>query len=149
MKKILTVILASILLTACAGPQPDVQILELTPSGNEVQDVQIAEPESIIEPTPEPTLTPTPEPTAKPEPTLQPTVAPTLEPTAIPTLAPTAPPAQPEPEVQGAQTEQVVKKSRSNICHAPGTTYYNQTIHFTAYDSIEDCLASGARLPLR
>jgi len=42
---------------------------------------------------------------------------------------------------------EVVKKSRSGICHAPGTTYYAQTQRFTAFDSIEACLASGGRLP--
>ena len=41
----------------------------------------------------------------------------------------------------------VVKKSRSGICHAPGTTYYAQTHRFTAHESIEACLASGGRLP--
>jgi hypothetical protein len=41
----------------------------------------------------------------------------------------------------------VVKKSRSGICHAPGTTHYAQTLRFTAYDSIEACLMSRGRLP--
>jgi hypothetical protein len=41
----------------------------------------------------------------------------------------------------------VVKKSRTGICHAPATTYYAQTQHFIAYESIEACLASGGRLP--
>jgi hypothetical protein len=40
-----------------------------------------------------------------------------------------------------------VKKSRSGICHAPGTPYYAQTQRFTAYESVEACLASGGRLP--
>jgi hypothetical protein len=41
----------------------------------------------------------------------------------------------------------VVKKSRTGICHAPGTTYYAQTLNFISYESIEACLASGGRLP--
>ena len=43
----------------------------------------------------------------------------------------------------------VVKKSSTGICHAPGTTYYAKTKNFTAYDSIQGCLDSGGRLPLR
>jgi hypothetical protein len=42
---------------------------------------------------------------------------------------------------------EVVKKSRSGICHAPGTAYYPRTLQFTPYESIEACLASGGRLP--
>jgi hypothetical protein len=41
----------------------------------------------------------------------------------------------------------VVKKSRSGICHAPNSRYYTQTQQFTAYSSVEACLASGGRLP--
>ena len=51
-----------------------------------------------------------------------------------------------------AQTEivlGVVKKSRSNICHAPGTTYYSRTTNFQAFDSLRACLSSGGRLPKR
>jgi hypothetical protein len=43
----------------------------------------------------------------------------------------------------------IVKKSNNNICHAPGTTYYDRTIHYTAYKSLNDCLRSGGRLPKR
>lgn len=43
----------------------------------------------------------------------------------------------------------VVKKSKTGICHAPGTTYYNKTKSFTPYNSIDECLKSGGRLPLR
>lgn len=42
-----------------------------------------------------------------------------------------------------------VKKSSSGICHGEGTTYYNQTKKFTAYDSIDECLDSGGRMPLK
>jgi hypothetical protein len=47
----------------------------------------------------------------------------------------------------GVAPSGVVKKSRSGICHAPGTTYYAQTQQFTAYESVEACLASGGRPP--
>jgi hypothetical protein len=47
----------------------------------------------------------------------------------------------------GVAVPGVVKKSRTGICHAPGTTYYAQTLHFTVYKSVEACLASGGRLP--
>ena len=40
-----------------------------------------------------------------------------------------------------------VKKSSSNICHEKGTQYYKQTIKYKSYNSIEDCLNSGGRLP--
>ncbi|NTW14582.1 MAG: hypothetical protein HGB37_01250 [Candidatus Moranbacteria bacterium] len=43
----------------------------------------------------------------------------------------------------------VVKKSSTGICHAPGTTYYNQTKSFIAFDTLDACLASGGRLPKR
>lgn len=43
----------------------------------------------------------------------------------------------------------IVKKSNSGICHAPGTTYYNRTYTFTAFDTLEACLNSGGRLPQR
>ena len=40
-----------------------------------------------------------------------------------------------------------VKKSLSNICHQEGTQYYKQTRNFKPFNSIEDCLNSGGRLP--
>ena len=48
-----------------------------------------------------------------------------------------------------SDTAEVVKKSTTGICHAPGTTYYNKTKNFTAYKTVEDCLNSGGRLPKR
>ena len=39
-----------------------------------------------------------------------------------------------------------VKKSSTGLCHARGTQYYNQTLKYTAYDSINACLSSGGRL---
>lgn len=43
----------------------------------------------------------------------------------------------------------VVKMSRTSICHAPGTTYYNQTKNYTSYDSLDACLSAGGRMPKR
>ena len=40
-----------------------------------------------------------------------------------------------------------VKMSKSKICHAPGTQYYDRTKNFTPYNSMDDCLAVGGRLP--
>ncbi len=42
-----------------------------------------------------------------------------------------------------------VKKSKSEICHAPDSPYYLKTKNYTAYPTLEDCLASSdkARLP--
>ena len=43
----------------------------------------------------------------------------------------------------------LTKKSSSGICHCPGGQYYDRTKRFTAYRSIEECLASGGRHPRR
>ena len=40
-----------------------------------------------------------------------------------------------------------VKMSKSGICHAPNTTYYNQTKNFTPYKTSDDCLKAGGRMP--
>lgn len=40
-----------------------------------------------------------------------------------------------------------VKKSSTGICHGKGTTYYEKTKNFISYESIDDCLNSGGRLP--
>ncbi|MBU3617333.1 hypothetical protein [Polynucleobacter sp. JS-Polo-80-F4] len=40
-----------------------------------------------------------------------------------------------------------VKMSKTGICHAPNTTYYNQTKHFTQYPTLKDCLNAGGRMP--
>lgn len=40
-----------------------------------------------------------------------------------------------------------VKKSNSGICHEPASSWYQATEQFTAYDSLEGCVASGGRLP--
>lgn len=43
----------------------------------------------------------------------------------------------------------IVKKSQGGICHAPGTTYYARTFNFTSFKTLEACLESGGRLPMR
>jgi hypothetical protein len=51
-----------------------------------------------------------------------------------------------------AQTKGIdapVKKSKTGICHAPGSTYYSQTKNFTPYKTLDECLKSGGRLPKR
>ena len=46
-----------------------------------------------------------------------------------------------------AHANEPVKKSKSAICHAPGTEYYNHTKNFIPYESLDQCLSSGGRLP--
>jgi micrococcal nuclease len=62
-----------------------------------------------------------------------------------PAPAPVSVPSPPPTQSSGG----VVKKSSTGICHAPGTTYYEKTTNFTSYSSIDACLSSGGRLPLR
>lgn len=52
-----------------------------------------------------------------------------------------------DPPVKRVYDEPQVKKSTSSICHERGSTYYDRTEKFTPYDSIEECLSSGGRLP--
>ena len=40
-----------------------------------------------------------------------------------------------------------VKKSKSGICHKKGTQYYKQTKNYKSFNSINDCLNDGGRLP--
>ncbi|MDC0046907.1 hypothetical protein OAJ20_04690 [Candidatus Pelagibacter sp.] len=41
----------------------------------------------------------------------------------------------------------IVKKSLTNICHEKGSQYYKQTKKYESFNTIEDCLNSGGRLP--
>lgn len=41
----------------------------------------------------------------------------------------------------------VVKKSRAGICHSPTSSSYDQVLHFQSFESVNDCIASGGRLP--
>jgi hypothetical protein len=40
-----------------------------------------------------------------------------------------------------------VKMSKSEICHATDSSYYNRTKNFTAYETLTKCLEDGGRLP--
>lgn len=43
-----------------------------------------------------------------------------------------------------------VKKSSTGICHEKGVSlHYGRTQNYTSYNSIQECLDSGGRLPLR
>ncbi|MCF2902489.1 HNH endonuclease family protein [Pseudoalteromonas sp. OFAV1] len=41
----------------------------------------------------------------------------------------------------------IVKQSKSGICHDQTSPYYVKTKNFTAYKTIDDCLDAGGRLP--
>ncbi len=41
----------------------------------------------------------------------------------------------------------LVKKTKSGICHPPASSYYDRTKNFLAFDTVESCLDSGGRLP--
>jgi len=45
------------------------------------------------------------------------------------------------------QTDPVVKKSSSGICHDKSSQYYATTKNFVAFDNIQLCIDSGGRLP--
>ncbi len=51
------------------------------------------------------------------------------------------------PLLASSNEEPVVKKSRSGICHDKSSRSYKRTKNFVAYDSIQECLDSGGRLP--
>ena len=40
-----------------------------------------------------------------------------------------------------------VKLSKSGICHAPGSRYYEQTKNYKPYKTLNECLRAGGRLP--
>ncbi len=42
---------------------------------------------------------------------------------------------------------ETIKKTSSGICHPPTSSHYERTQNFRAFDSLEECLASGGRLP--
>ena len=49
--------------------------------------------------------------------------------------------------LSGCASEPNVKKSSTGLCHEKGTNYYKNTKSFDSFDTIEDCLNSGGRLP--
>ncbi len=78
------------------------------------------------------------------------TVAPpkTATPQVVTPPTPVTPIVTPIPNATST-AEPAVKKSTTGLCHAKGTTYYNQTKNYIAYATIADCIASGGRLPAR
>jgi len=46
-------------------------------------------------------------------------------------------------------TDQPVKKSKSGICHDRSSRWYKRTKDFIPFDTLEECLESGGRLPKR
>ena len=40
-----------------------------------------------------------------------------------------------------------VKKTISGICHDTKSSYYEKTKNFTPFNTIDECLKSGGRLP--
>lgn len=51
--------------------------------------------------------------------------------------------------VPGVTSAEVVKKTPSGICHPPASPYYGRTENFRTFNSVEECLTSGGRLPKR
>lgn len=47
------------------------------------------------------------------------------------------------------KTNEPVKMSKSKICHAPNSSYYDKTKNFTPYKTLKECLDAGGRLPKR
>ena len=49
-----------------------------------------------------------------------------------------------------AQSDPPVKMSSSGICHEKGkSSYYAQTKKFTAYNTLDECLKAGGRMPAK
>jgi hypothetical protein len=46
-----------------------------------------------------------------------------------------------------SDTSGVVKLSTSGICHVPGDPYYERTTNYTPYNTLQECLNAGGRLP--
>lgn len=40
-----------------------------------------------------------------------------------------------------------IKLSKNGICHEQHTSYYERTIYFTPFKTLEECISSGGRLP--
>ncbi len=61
----------------------------------------------------------------------------------------TSPPQQPTPSTSQPTTDSsgVVKLSTTGICHQPGDPYYDKTINYTPYATLQQCLDAGGRLP--
>ncbi len=85
----------------------------------------------------------------KTTPAVIPVVVPVSVPAPVQNIAP-APTPTPDP-IPAAMPSGLpqVKKSSTGICHERGSTYYDRTLNYIPYDSIQACLLSGGRLPLR
>lgn len=46
-----------------------------------------------------------------------------------------------------APAHALVKKSSSGLCHDESSRYFATTQHFTAFNTLDDCLRSGGKLP--
>lgn len=44
-------------------------------------------------------------------------------------------------------TAELIKKSNSGLCHPPESAWYDRTQSYTGFDSLQECLDSGGRLP--
>ncbi|NWO07093.1 MAG: HNH endonuclease [Alteromonadaceae bacterium] len=44
-------------------------------------------------------------------------------------------------------TAELIKKSKSGLCHPPESAWYDRTQSYTGFDSLQECLDSGGRLP--
>jgi len=85
----------------------------------------------------------------------QTTVAPKPAPAAATAAVPAAPakavaatPAAPAAATpKAADAEPAVKKSATGICHDKTSSSYKQTLKFTAFKAMEECVKSGGRPP--
>ena len=54
-----------------------------------------------------------------------------------------------EEAIIGENTKKIIKMSKSGICHAPWSKYYNRTKNYTPFDNLKDCIKAGGRVPRR
>ena len=52
-----------------------------------------------------------------------------------------------QPAQTTTDTSGIVKLSTTGICHAPGDPSYTRTTNYTPYNTLQDCLNAGGRLP--
>lgn len=117
-------------------PSPSINVVKASPTFTD-SAIPTLSPSIIPSPTPSPTPKSIPAPiTSQPNSSKSETkTSPTQE---------HAVTAQESSTISGAG---VVKKSTNDICHTPGTKYYDKTKNFTPYNTVDECLASGGRLP--
>ena len=49
--------------------------------------------------------------------------------------------------VSASEVDPAVKMSKSEICHAVDSSYYNRTKNFTSFETLKECIEAGGRLP--